>query len=54
MQKNKNTVKAINRNVRSGARKINNLLHTGQANAKKLPIPPVVAIALHWFTLFFL
>ena len=26
MQKNKNTVKAINRNVRSSARKINNLL----------------------------
>ena len=26
MQKNTNTVKAINRNVRSGARKINNLL----------------------------
>ncbi len=26
MQKNKNTVKAINRNVRSGARKINNIL----------------------------
>ena len=26
MQKNKNTVKAINRNVTSGARKINNLL----------------------------
>ena len=26
MQKNKNTVKAINRNVRSGARKVNNIL----------------------------